>query len=140
MDRGRSIVPLEGPVAAHRLPATFGPVLIPGVLQGLGLLILTALCTGETTVHSGERPVAGETVILCRLCICCRMVLTLRPYLAFICRSSFCRRISFSSLIGPMGTLERKTTHIQAIITFLLIRFPQISADNQYTVFTLNMT
>ena len=116
MDRGRRIVPLEGPVAAHRLPAALGTVLVPGVLQGLGLLKLTALYTGETTVHSGEWIVDGATVRLCQRGICCRSALTLRPYLAFICRNSFCRRTSFSSLIGPMGTLERKT-HIRAKMT-----------------------
>lgn len=40
---GRGVVPLEGAVAAHRLPAGLGPVLVPRVLQGLGLLVLAAL-------------------------------------------------------------------------------------------------
>lgn len=100
MDGGGGVVSLENALAAHRLPPRLGPVFVLGVLQRFAVLVLVALrrrsgtkrdWPGRTGGAEGSRP--GEATLTCR------------PYLAFICFSSFCRRASLSSLegAGPAG-------------------------------------
>lgn len=94
MDGGGGVVPLENPLAAHGLPPGLGSVSVLGVFQRFAVLVLIALrrrkAQGVTGEHGERRDGLRKR----------RAALTCRPYLAFICFSSFCRRTSLSSLEG----------------------------------------
>lgn len=99
MNRSGSIISLENTLTAHRLSSTLCSVLVFGISQGFDLLILSALFTENHRcdwLHT-EKRINWPVLVL--------VTLTCRPYLAFICFSSFCLKASLSSLLraGPLG-------------------------------------
>lgn len=102
MDGGGGVVSLENSLAAHRLPPGLGSVFVLGVFQRFSVLVLVALRGQKTQSVSGraqsrrDRPRERRAALTCR------------PYLAFICFSSFCRRASLSSLEGAGPEEERR--------------------------------
>lgn len=113
MNRSRCIIALESTFTAHCLPSRFCSILIFGVLQGFRLLKVTALQRNECLHYykKGKEKTRGL-----KLMTAPRFALTCRPYLAFICFSSFCRSDSLSSLVRA-GPLENNSSKLRSVIS-----------------------
>lgn len=109
MNRSGRIISLERSLAAHRLTPRLRSILVFGVFYGFGLFI--ALFYKKKKVHKGKK----RTLNLTDASL---MSPTWRPYLAFICLSSFCLSVSLSSLerTGPLGKDLR--SHFHSTVVF----------------------
>lgn len=117
MNRSRCIIALESTLTAHCLPSRFCSILIFGVLQGFRLLKVTALFAEKQRnecLHYYKK--GKEKTRGLKLMTAPRFALTCRPYLAFICFSSFCRSDSLSSLVRA-GPLENNSGKLRSVIS-----------------------